>query len=571
MWALKKHLGYGQGFEVAMPLYTVGLDTIEDPIKPGGYPLFARPCPLTPRHGFVDSREVKDWEELQKVIEETKTADPNGEVMLLKYIPSKYNSVWVPTLFTVGKGNDGATAGKDTLTFPLCGAVDERVIEALPEANIGPGQDPYIEAVYTDEGAIAVTQLRSGPKLVGSKPDYLPADTLVEKVILADLKMSLLEWEALIQSYEGQSGVVVYHPQGSPTDHISVHARTFHIPVCVTFKPEVGTIVEKQPTTPPDAQQILKGLVVGDRFILHHHSNGYYGDDPSVKAKTDGSQAVNFLLHTLHHSSAMTGDDSWWLGVGVAFMLRYGTIALRGEARHIKHPMPARDTIYARSIPFPLQRQRASTPALINILRYGNFNGSVGGIKWAQCGNATAKLFDAVGKLAKDPTEESANNLIRAFNFAVNQAHNGGWWLNKFIPGGAFDHVKAARLGPILQLAPMLMRVKEEYGKVTEADITKRINLWSKWQPVDLTPPNLLKANIVTVPGLAGLAVQVQDKLLKTHHKPLVISIPTLMEKLPSLIKGKLYVETTPDGLQIILQPPHEDQIILWKEDKIGA
>src|SRR5688572_21917508 len=46
------------------------------------YPYFARPCPLNPQHGFVDSRVVQNNEQLEKVIEETLAADPEGEVML---------------------------------------------------------------------------------------------------------------------------------------------------------------------------------------------------------------------------------------------------------------------------------------------------------------------------------------------------------------------------------------------------------------------------------------------------------------------------------------------------------
>ena len=100
--------------------------------------------------------------------------------------------------------------------------------------------------------------------------------------------------------------------------------------------------------------------------------------------------------------------------------------------------------------------------------------------------------------------------------------------------------------------------------------ITNRVAVWRKWAPIKLTPPPLTKASIVVTPGITGLAIKLEDKLLKRKHRALVIALPELMEKLPSLLKGKLYVETTPDGLQVILQPPYEEPILLWKEEAIG-
>lgn len=557
MWALRKHIG--GHMNVAMPLHTLALDAKEKDIPVEEYPLFARPCPIQPRHGFVDSRVVKDWDELKVVLDETKAADPEGEVMLLKFIPSVLNAVLVPNLLTIGEGNDGATAGHNTITFPLNGIVGVQLSNCFPDANINPKkQDPYLEVVYKKDESYFLTQLRSGPKLEGSSVDYLPRTMEVMGVIKVDPKMDLLKWEELIEGYKDNKGVVVYHPGGSPADHFSVHARTYEIPVCITFNPKVGETITEALTVPLDPLNVLKGIVVGDMMVLKHNTHG--------DGVTDCQKAVSLLLHTLHHSGGIGGDQSWWLGVGVAFMLRYGTIALKGEARHVKSPYVGRDTVYAKTLPFPLQRQRASTPGLVNILRYGNFSGAVGGIKWAQCGNATSKLFDAVGLLAKDPSTDTVNGLVRAFNFAVNQAHNGGWWLNKFIASNAFNEIQHGELSYTLGMVPFLWRVKEFSDTIKQEDVDKRMKMWAKWVPISLIPPKLIKACIVTVPGISGLAISVEDKLLKKHHKPLIISIPTLVEKLPSIIKGKLYVETTDEGLQVLLQSPHEEPIVLWKE-----
>ena len=47
---------------------------------------FARPCPTVPRHGFVESGPVKSDDELKEVWRQTKEADPEGEMLMLKTI-----------------------------------------------------------------------------------------------------------------------------------------------------------------------------------------------------------------------------------------------------------------------------------------------------------------------------------------------------------------------------------------------------------------------------------------------------------------------------------------------------
>src|SRR5882757_8204135 len=102
---------------------------------------FARPCPKRPRHGFVDSRVVKSVEELKGVVRETLKEDPEGEVMVMKFIPSRLNVVWTPSMLTVGKGHDGATCGKDTINIPLSGK-NPLPPSLLSEAGIGEGEWP---------------------------------------------------------------------------------------------------------------------------------------------------------------------------------------------------------------------------------------------------------------------------------------------------------------------------------------------------------------------------------------------------------------------------------------------
>ena len=549
------------------PSHLFPLSATQEEWKDIRYPIFARPCPRRPRHGFVESRVVNNWAELDLVRLETLAADPEGEMILCPFLPSLYNAVLVPTLFTVGKGHDGATLGKDVMTFPLIGSKDPLFDpKALAMVGIGPDESPYIEVIYPKNYDLVLTQLRAGPKLAATGPDYIPTTTVVKEVIKVDLGMSLLVWEKLLLLKEGQEGVVVWHPGGSLIDHFSVHCRTVKIPICTTFEPVVGQVLYPTKQAPLlDPNLILRGLVVGDRFSLQH--------DILDCTKQDAKNAIILMLHALHNSFVLGGAHSFWVGVGVALMLRYGTIALRGEARHIHTtPLAPRDSVYARALPHSLSRHRAAVPRLVHVLRYGKFGGgAVGGIKWAVCGYTLAQLFNAVGQLAKEPTEASVNKLLRAWNVVVNQAHNGGWWLNKFAPAGVFEDVRHGTVSRLLPLAPLMYRFHEANLVVLEKQVANSISLWRKWCPLNLHPFAVQEATLTLVPGVEGVALQLTDRLLKTRHKTLVLHIPGLIDQVLSLSRGKLYVETTPNGLRVCLQAPHEQPILIWQEKGIDT
>ena len=93
--------------------------------------------------------------------------------------------------------------------------------------------------------------------------------------------------------------------------------------------------------------------------------------------------------------------------------------------------------------------------------------------------------------------------------------------------------------------------------------------MWKKWVPIVLTPIAVSEAKIITAPGVPGMAISIKDRLLKGHHKPVLVGIPQLVERLPALIKGKLWIQTTPTGLQVSLAPPKAQPIVLWKEEEI--
>ena len=509
-------------------------------------PLFARPCPVTPRHGFVDSRVVKTYQELEQVWKETLAADPKGEVMLMDFLDPDFNMIYTPSLITLGRGHDGATAGKETINIPIMGGVfydedvDKNVFKA---ASIGEDQDPYIEAVGQFFGVVHPTQLRAGPKVGSSKADFIPTEVVV-KELLTPNGMDLLEWEKLIQSKQGVEGVVVNNIGGSPIDHYSVHARTFNIPVITTRSVEVGETLLPIPTTPMSVESVLKGIVWGNEMEL---------EGPSTKDsyRYQWERAINFSLFALHNSGAFEGEDGFWLGVGAAMLVRFGVTALKGEARHIKHPMPDREKVYTKGLKLTLNQLRAATPRNIHVLRYGDFGGNgVGGEKWALCGAATVKFINAIGNLAKERNQEALGEFIRTYNDTINQAHNGGWWLNKFTVQHSFDYACQNRRLFVLNIIPFALEVKQV--ALGEEYVEKEITRIASWRPLFPLPKVSLENATATFNfSTNSVAILVKDKVLKGQRKPLTIVSNEVVEKMLKGVNHSLFCVQDKDGTRL--------------------
>jgi len=555
--ALKKH-GIGSSHGVSVP-GVYGFLTALDGMVKVGFPrdYFARPCPLTPRHGFVDSKVITTSDELKAMLTETLAADPNGEVMVMEPVPKpKWNVVWTPTSITAGKGNDGATNGSDTVSIPLMR--EHLPSKLLTAAEIPPNDDPYMEIVAGEWDTIYFTQLRSGPRMGAITANYIPSTVTVEKVLEA--KGSLLEWERVIKAHSETLGIVVNHPGGSFTDHYTVHARTFGIPVVLDGRQLTpGDVLEKESEDViPDPLAVLKGLVAGEKM-----------DIPSGKT---GSQ-IALMLTALYNASAMGGENGKWLGLAASMMLRFGSVALSGEARHVVGYFPhphvkqklERSEVYHRCYPFTLSRHRARCNRLTNILRYGFNGGSIGGEKWARCGASLMPLFNAVSELAREPGPEPVQKLIRALNVAVDQAHNGGWWMNKFTGEEMFTAIQTGSLHHILTGVPTMLAFNSIYQATTAPYIDKRQNEWASWPVTGFTPLRLDTAKVEHLPPIPAMVLRVKPRGLKGMEKTIEISTAALAKA----IGGTFYVIPTPTGWGVELRHKNGVKKMIWTEQAL--
>lgn len=524
-------------------------------------PVFARPCPPSPEHGFVESRCVSSWEALEQVRQETFAANEQSEIMLMNPIDAALNCVWTPSLFAIGPGHDGATAGKGAIAIPLAG-INPLPEEIITASGIAEGAGPYIEAVLTDKDhtgygghSVFLTQLRGGPVLAsGISPDFIPSDMMVEEVIQTNGE-DLLEWARVVRKLAGKPGVIVYHPGGVLTDHYSVHCRENGVSMVTTYRPAVGEVINANTVLPPlDPLAMREGLIVGDRIPLNRLC-----------------EWVELSLIALHHSSVMRGPHAFWVGVAVSTLIRLGAAALEAEGRHAHEcyqGMKTKPNIYAFYTAKGLNFLRARLSRITQLLTYGfgDVDGphGYGGPKWGLCGAGLCPLFDAVRRLTLDPSEDSARDMVLALNIAINQAHNGGWWLNKFIDATAYDRAPTGSLDIVFGAAGAFWAAHQFRATITQDmrdHFVKQVSRWPeetrikplKWRHVDLR---------------IGCGSFVLDLKAATVPKTLQITIPATKAVMTALLKKLGRIEIRDGAIDLI--PETGNPQVIWREKPLA-
>ncbi|HYF57056.1 MAG TPA: hypothetical protein VEA41_22590 [Salinarimonas sp.] len=435
-----------------------------DTVKVGHGGMFARPCPVRPRHGFVESRMVYSSEEVRHLWTEAREADPEAELIVMPFMQCDWSAILTDRLITIGPGHDGATSGKNCVNIPLSGVDLTWTRPALAE-----GDSAYVEMVYEDRDYSdrgfwpKFVQVRGGPAASGSSTgNWIPQRTVVSQVLRAE--GDLLEWEATI--HKAPEGTVVWSPGGSMLSHYAVHARLSSIPVILDAEPPaVGAVLE--PTGDPkpviDRDEFRRGCIEGAFLSLDRHS--------------ERSRALGSIVMACHHGATWSGPDlSRALGRAAVLFVRLGYAAGIGEFRHNFGGLAdqGRESIYdkalVRGAVFDPEIRRLVAGALYSF-KHDKWKDGYGGGPWAKCLAAAVEIEDAIRSVMCGPTGKKGTGkietVLKALNKAINLAHNNGWWLNKFGSQTIFDGVSNGNpevtAHAALTLANMM---REEVGSV---------------------------------------------------------------------------------------------------------
>lgn len=411
---------------------------------------FVRPCPVTPRHGFVDSRSINTLEEARQLVRETKLADSLAEFIVMPFINASHSGIWTEGQLCIGTGNDGATAGRNTIIIPIQGKPEYKKNwnDLLKEAKIK--NSPYLELLWlTDEedyyGGDSSTkinkyttkfvQLRDGPKLPESV-DFIPEKIKVKTVVLAE--GDLLEWESKVKKF--QPGTVVYHPGGSLASHYSVHAYLSGIPVLISQEPKIGDTLKPNTDAPtPNINEIRRGFQIG------------------CNIKSSYKQAAYMMMLGCHSTTKWLGRCDFLLGVSMGCCYRLIIAASLGEFRrydtHIldeNKSLGSREDVYARVWDDTLTNDvKSQFEAAMKSFDEDAWGGSIGGPNWFILSRWAALLHNSL----IDGNEKEA---LEYLNKGVNSVHNGGWTFNKFIAKVEMDNTAKNPVYALLKISPLV-------------------------------------------------------------------------------------------------------------------
>lgn len=450
------------------------------------YPLFGRPCPKTPRHGFVESRVVADAGEALALLAEARREDPEAELILMPQLTGKNSFVATNAGVSWGQSNDGATGGH-SLTIPTPGSVADFKENMRLREYFGIENSLFVEGVES-EYISRLVQFRDGPE-VPNTLDYIPYHLYDVNDILVPLNDDLLQWERVILRAKGAKKTVVNLVGMSLSSHFAVHAIAAGLPVVTSRK-----VVRGENLSPVSEDTTLTSMALRE---IAAYATRYVKLDYIYNFTTKAQRRNNGWAESLHHISSIataiatthsmalwpSREHLWRLRAAAPVtMLRFMAAAVVGEMRHWYAHGPAdavfetmkvvkefeefreapeddftemvRETIYTILLhPTSLPDLKAIFIATMQdfykvgwTIRTNNHGAlvgnSYGGRAWGEISLAGFRLTSALEAFLARPTEHNTYlHLVLELNKAVNVVHNGGTVFNKWIDSSTLNAI----------------------------------------------------------------------------------------------------------------------------------
>ena len=409
------------------------------------HPVFARPCPMRPRHGFVDSRICRTAPEVAAVWNEARAADPEAELILMRPIDAVSSVVLAGGRLAIGPGHDGATAGHDVRELRVIPMSWNPSI--LSAAGIPEDETAYLELVvgtigveYAPRVKTYAVQLRAGPALPASS-DFVPCETVVTSVVTPH--DDLPRWESDVAAFP--PGTVVVAPGGSLASHAAIHCVINGVPYVTSYMPSVGETIYPASDAPKftlDASAFMRGSATADAQL----------------ASSERKAACKLAIVTLHQWPALRDSDaaiaSQLLGFACRTLARAGAAICAGEARHyslkLRRQRPTKISRAGRidkSLCGSLTAQRRALTMAGKAFECSGWKGGYGGKAWLECASSVDRLWRAQSGALVEA------DLVEALNRVVNVAHNNGALLNKLVDEDFFG---VAANGPTHQLIHLM-------------------------------------------------------------------------------------------------------------------
>lgn len=491
-YATQKARGLATALELSQTLYRAYMSHVVIPHwLPDEHVLagkFARPCPTTPRHGFVESRRVDGLSDLWRLWQEARGQDENAEIIIMPEIAADWSGIATPASVTFGAGNDGATAGKGkVLVVPTTPGDWRAAVRSVGNYcddfrfDFPNSSAPFVEFVhglnpgfFSYESTAAGTyfvQLRAGPAIAAGTVHNVKPGCPVDLVWVPELsdRDDMLQWEKTCRYLRkhyvlGCQHVAVWIGETGMTSHLAVQAISHGMSVVA------GPVAPVQGECLPAAaehedhsdltRQTVAELISRLAKVPHDHLAGR----ANSRNLTVLAVAAVHSAHTLTQSQA----GAILLAHGLVSLAYLAGAACIGECRHApgqlrldpsnlhcelaaemceesgfipaeydrdgyrirdsKHRAPSRDFAYQQVL-----SRRLALGELVEHVRgaekdfaRAGWDRAYGGKHWHAAAGLTVELADKL--LAGD-----LSGAIGAANLLVNAAHNNGKLLDKFL------------------------------------------------------------------------------------------------------------------------------------------
>lgn len=440
---------------------------------------FGRPCPVTPRHGFVESRVIKGNDDANALLAEARREDPKAELLIAPKLSGLYSGIATNVGVTWGMGNDGVTGnGSSTVHIPTPSTPKGKWLKSFKTDYPSYAPPPlkgtaYIELVEGD-GCVHAVQYRDGPEQPVTQ-DYIPRKTVVTEVLSPDT--DLLRWERTLKRVKPTSGVVVQlSPGAALSSHAAVHAIALGIPVVNSYWVVVGdTLIPAPHRVKPLKKQDYKHIsdAMGHWSYLNRTSPDTRRDNCQVNA--------GLLLTSIATIHAMGEWDNTPLlnsyrAIAIPTIVRFMAKAALGELRHWDDKGPGRNgddmettisfhstllsaaertTVYEGVSKMPLDMVRKHLVTAVEDFNHKGWIGNsrdkrrpseyaYGGPAWAAVASSAIDLIDALLAFRAKPNSHTWGFLTVAANNSIHTAHNGGFALNKWVNDRAFKRIGLA-------------------------------------------------------------------------------------------------------------------------------
>lgn len=465
------------------------------------FPVFARPCPSIPRHGFVDSREINSWAEAFDLYAQAVEADgPDAELILTPQLSGKNSAVATSAGITWGEGNAGVTDGSkgiyDTKEIPSFGeektfqgdllSPDNYLTSSFLNSNDVNNlitESCYVEIVE-DGGQSTLVQLRDGPVPPKGGTKNIIVRDIVNPYFICPEK-DLLAWEKTVLSYKDNPNTIVMAEGFAMSSHHVVHALQHGLSV-ITNR---GSILLKKGVYKKTDYELPK-LSPEDFLSINSYANREWRRGSIKKPWSRTSDAVRTTIATMHAQVAW--DSSAHLlklrGIMLPRLIRLGTAACMGELRHLHKSV--RKTNIEKFIDLPeknyytLDRQKIYNHTLfyaslveckdcmepmledfslggqevIGRNRYGEriydeeesesrWRTGYGGKAWFNVAEALNILIASSENFSNNPNQETWNAAVDAANSFIHTSHNNGRVLDKWVNA---SEMYAFALNPVI-------------------------------------------------------------------------------------------------------------------------